>query len=71
MNILRLVILIVLIINKSIAFDITHKVFWYGVSTIYVVLIWVVTIFIFRIKEIPFISDVKFILSKKNKRVLD
>ena len=65
MNILRLVILIVLIINKSLAFDITHKVFWYGVSTIYVVLIWVFTIFIFRIKKIPFVSDVKFILSKK------
>jgi len=65
MNILRLIILIVLLVHGSTAFDITHKVFWYGVSTFYVVLIWIFTVIAFKIKTIPFISDLKVILSKK------
>ena len=68
MNILRLVILIILFVNKSTAFDITHNVFWYGISTIYVLLIWLLTIWIFKIKAVPFFGDIKFILSKKTRK---
>ncbi|UZE93767.1 MAG: pacearchaeosortase [Candidatus Pacearchaeota archaeon] len=65
MNILRLVILIVLVVNGSAIFDVTHKVFWYGISTGYVALIWILTVVVFKIKAIPFISDIRLILSKK------
>ncbi len=68
MNIIRLILLIILLVNESLAFDITHKVFWYGISTVFVVLVWILTVFIFKIKTIPFISDIKFILNKSSFR---
>lgn len=64
MNILRLIILILLLVNESIAFDFTHKIFWYGISTACVVLIWILTVVVFKIKAIPFVSDVRTILRK-------
>ena len=42
-------------------FDITHKVFWYFISTIFVVGIWFIEIKIFKIKEIPFYSDLNLL----------
>ncbi len=62
MNIIRLVIMIVLLVNNFFAFDITHKIFWYVISTAYVAFIWILTVFIFNIKTIPFVSDLKVIL---------
>lgn len=67
MNILRLVVLIVVLVNRPLIFGISHNIFWYGISTIYVVLIWIVTVFVFKIRAIPFISDAKFILSKSKR----
>ena len=68
LNILRLLILIVLLISKPTIFDITHNIFWYGINTIYVIFIWVLTISIFKIRSIPFVSDVKFILDRTKRR---
>ncbi len=64
-NVSRIIILIILVINNSVAFDITHKVFWYGISTIFVILIWFLNIKIFNIKKIPVYSDIKFILNQR------
>lgn len=66
-NIARITILMILLVNGSAAFDITHKFFWYLLSTIFVVGIWLLNIFIFKIKEIPVYSDVKLILSQIKK----
>lgn len=69
LNILRLIILIVLLVNGSVAFDIAHKVFWYVLSTIFVVAIWFCSVQLFRIKAVPFYSDIKFLVNlKKEKR---
>ena len=57
LNIARISLLAIMQVNKIAAFDITHKLFWYGMSTIYVVLIWILTINIFKIKNIPVYSD--------------
>ena len=60
-NILRVFILSVLYVSNFSFFDIAHKVFWYVGSIILVIFIWFVLIKIFKIKEIPFIEDIKFL----------
>ena len=40
-------------------FELTHSLLWYGLSTIFVVGIWFAEVKIFKIKEIPFYSDLK------------
>lgn len=60
-NILRIFFLSILALNGSPFFDITHKVFWYLLSTVFVVGIWFLEVKVFKIKGIPFISDLKFL----------
>ncbi len=66
-NIIRIAILMILLVNGSASFDITHKFFWYFLSTAFVVGIWLLNIFIFKLKEIPAYSDVRLILSRIKK----
>ena len=50
-------------------FDFTHLLFWYLLSTIFVVAIWFLIVKIYKIKEIPIYSDVMLIYSEiKNKK---
>jgi exosortase/archaeosortase family protein len=58
-NILRILILISM--HKSSLFDITHQFFWYFLSTIFVIAIWYSELKIFKIKQIPFYNDFKFL----------
>ena len=58
-NILRIIVLSILLVNDFEFFYITHKLVWYVLSTILVVGIWFLTIKIFKIKEMPIISDIK------------
>lgn len=60
-NIIRIFLLSILLVNNSAFFDITHKIFWYALSIIFVFLIWIFTIKIFKIKEVPFVSDIKLL----------
>ena len=62
-NLLRIFILSLLLISGSQWFDITHKIFWYTVSIIFVVGIWFTEVKLFKIKTIPFYSDIKYINS--------
>ena len=66
LNILRIFSLTILYDNSFRFFDITHKLFWYGLSTLFVILIWFYTVKKFNIKEIPIYTDIKY-LSKKSK----
>ena len=66
LNILRIFSLSILYYNSFRFFDITHKLFWYGLSTLFVILIWFYTVKKFNIKEIPIYTDLKY-LSKKSK----
>jgi len=65
LNIFRLVFLIILLINHALFFDFVHKTFWYVLSTLFVVLIWILGVKIFKIKTIPFFSDLKFLLRNR------
>ncbi len=67
-NILRIFILSLVAVSGSPFFDITHRLFWYLISTIFVVGIWFAEVKIFRIKEIPFYSDMKFLFKKSSLR---
>ena len=64
LNILRIALLSFMFVSGSQLLDITHKLFWYLISTVFVVGIWFAEVKLFKIKEIPFYSDVKFLLKK-------
>jgi len=49
-------------------FDFTHKLFWYGLSTIFVIAIWFYTVKKFKIKEIPIYTDLKFFMKNIKKK---
>lgn len=68
-NILRIFLLSVLYISQSPSFDFIHQLLWYLGSILFVVGIWFLSVKIFKIKEIPFYSDIKYLLTKrKNKK---
>lgn len=60
-NILRIFILSIVAVNSSSFFNITHKIFWYSVSTVFVVGIWFAQVKTYKVKEIPLYSDIKYI----------
>lgn len=62
LNIVRIVFLSILFINNSDSFDFTHKFLWYGLSTIFVVVLWFSAVKIYDIKKIPFYSDYKALM---------
>ena len=63
-NIIRIFLLGLLVVSGSAFFDLAHKIFWYGLSTIFVVGIWFLEIRIFKIKLIPIYSDIKFLIRR-------
>jgi len=65
LNILRIFFLSLIAVSGSSFFDITHRVFWYVLSTVFVVVIWFAEVKIFKIKATPFYSDLKFLSGKR------
>lgn len=63
-NLLRILILIFLFAGGFAYFDAAHEFFWYFMSTLFVIGIWFLQVKIFKIKEIPFYSDLKFLYKK-------
>jgi exosortase/archaeosortase family protein len=61
-NLIRIFSLAILYTTGTSFFDITHKVFWYLGSTIFVAGIWFLSVKLFKVKEIPFYSDIKSVL---------
>ena len=64
-NLLRIIFLTILYNSNSPLFNFTHLFFWYFLSTIFVLTIWFTQVKIYKIKSIPFYSDIKFLLNKK------
>ncbi len=65
-NLLRIFILSLMFINGSSFFDITHRLFWYFLSTVFVIVIWFTEVKLFKIKEIPFYTDLKYLYKKSH-----
>lgn len=63
-NVVRIIFLGILFVNESPYFDFFHKVLWYAGSTIIVVGIWFFEVKFFKINEIPFYSDIKYLYNK-------
>jgi len=60
-NVVRIVFMAVFV--DSAYFNMFHMGIWYFVSTVFVVLIWFFTVWMFKIKSIPVYSDFKFIVN--------
>lgn len=60
LNILRIFVLGLMLSDGSSWFDFTHKFFWYFGTTIFLVLVWFVEVRYYKIKSLPFVSDIKF-----------
>jgi len=63
-NIIRIFLLSLMAISGSSYFDITHKIFWYLLSIVFVVGIWFTEVKIFKIKQIPVYSDLKSLIKQ-------
>jgi exosortase/archaeosortase family protein len=61
LNIARIFFLSLIFLSGNSLFDTAHKIFWYLGSTIFVIGIWFLEVKIFKLKEIPFYSDIKFL----------
>jgi len=66
-NILRIFFLSILYVNGTSFFDIAHRLFWYAGSTVFVAGIWFLSVKIFKVKGIPFYSDVVHLLNSGKK----
>ena len=71
LNILRILILIPII--NSTYFETAHWIFWHAISTIFVIIIWLSVVKIYKIKSIPIYSDIKILIDstkypKRNKK---
>jgi len=69
-NIIRIVALSFMFVSGNSFFDMAHLLFWYAGSVLFVVGIWFLSVKLFKVKEIPFYSDIKFLFDgsklKKN-----
>ncbi len=68
LNILRILAMIWIFFALYNYFNVTHRIVWYIGSTIMVVVIWFIGVYIFNIKEIPIYSDIKNIIKDIKKR---
>ena len=68
LNILRIVSLILVYMQKNSSFNLLHEIFWYAFGTLFVVGIWFAEVKIYNIDEIPIYSDIKYLFKKIKKR---
>lgn len=57
LNILRIIIFAMLLTSGYQYFDLTHQITWYFGSTILVVVVWFINIYLFKINSIPIYTD--------------
>jgi exosortase/archaeosortase family protein len=68
-NIMRIFLLSIMFISEQPLFDISHRLFWYAGSTIFVVGIWFLSVKLFKVKEIPFYSDIISLLKNSRRKI--
>ena len=61
MNFARIILLIIILLDGNGAFEPAHAVFSLALATGYVVLVWILLSFLFKVKTVPFYSDIKFL----------
>lgn len=68
LNLLRILGLVLLALYSLAFFDIAHKFFWYFLNIILVTIIWFAEVLIFKVKGIPFYTDVIYLYNKARGR---
>ena len=68
LNLIRIAVLMFIFVSGYSFFDLAHAIFWYALSTLFVIGIWFAEVKIFSIKNIPVYSDIKFLLKKTRPR---
>lgn len=68
LNILRLIILSILFFSGFAYFDFAHKLFWYFGSTIFVVALWFLNVYLFKIKAIPAYTDLSTLFKETRRK---
>jgi exosortase/archaeosortase family protein len=63
-NVLRITFLTYLFKENLYYSNLTHEITWYLGSTLILVIIWFTNVKIFKIKNIPVFTDVKYLISK-------
>ncbi len=66
LNILRIFAFAFIFMSGYLFFDIAHKLFWYGLSTLFVVIIWFAVVKKFNVKEIPLYSDLRYLYKQSH-----
>ena len=62
LNIIRIAFLVILSISfNTTLFEIIHTIFWKFLSGIYVAGVWILLVYLFKIKSIPIYSDLKYL----------
>lgn len=62
-NIIRIVVFSILFAANYSSIDILHKITWHILSIVFVIGLWFIAVKIFKIKEIPLYSDLKYVYS--------
>ncbi len=65
-NIIRIIILSFMYVNNSPIFNTVHEVFWYLGSTVVIVGIWFLQVKIYKIKGVPFYSDLNHLYKQSS-----
>ena len=69
MNVIRVTTLILILINYGTnLFETVHLAYWRFVATIYIFVVWIILIKIYKIKEIPIYSDIKYLYNTTKKK---
>lgn len=68
MNIVRIVLLIITLLENHDAYQTAHFVLNFLLSVVYVIIIWVLLSFLFKVKAVPFLSDIKFLTQEMFKK---
>jgi len=67
-NIARLFFLSLLFINSNIYFEQIHMILWYSINILFVLIAWFLTVYLFKIKNIPVYQDFKSLFLNLEKR---
>lgn len=65
LNVIRIIIFANIYVSKGFDFfDVAHRATWYFGSTVLVILLWFVNVYLFKIKSVPIYSEIKNLFSE-------
>lgn len=67
LNVLRILFLTFILVKNPAIFEVLHKILWVGFSSLIVAGIWILCVFIFKIKKIPIWDDFKLLYQARNR----